>query len=147
MAEFVLDFSFSIYGTSTVKYLTPITLNIFTDSITPTLCIQSPLAEAAPSPYHPQMLFFNPLRLWKATTDHQLNLSTWLMCVQIDVIVLGTMMQQFPITVLKGESYISVSLPRLCVVWPMPLVGKAGFDFHVDEIMSFLRVCGQLTSS
>ena len=25
--------------------------------------------------------------------------------------------------------------------------GKAGFDFHVDEIMSFLRVCGQLTSS
>ena len=56
-------------------------------------------------------------------------------------------MQQFPITVLKGESYISVSLPRLCVVWPMPLVGKAGFDFHVDEIMYFLRVCGQLTSS
>lgn len=69
------------------------------------------------------------------------------MCVQIDVIVLGTMMQQFPITVLKGESYISISLSRLCVVWPMPLVGKAGFDFHVDEIMSFLRVCGQLTSS
>lgn len=62
------------------------------------------------------------------------------MCVQIDAIVLGTMTQQFPITVLKGESYISVSLSRLCVVWPMPLVGKAGFDFHVDEIMSFLRV-------
>ena len=57
MAEFVLAFSFSIFGTSTVKYLTPITLNIFTDSITPTLCIQSPLAEAASSPYHPQMLF------------------------------------------------------------------------------------------
>ena len=50
MAEFVLAFSFSIYVTPKVKYLTPITLNIFTDSITPTLCIQSPLAEAALSP-------------------------------------------------------------------------------------------------
>ena len=55
-----------------------------------------------PFSWPPKNAFINPLRLWQATRDHHLNLSPWLMCVQIGVIVLGTMMQQFPITVLKG---------------------------------------------
>lgn len=142
-------FFFSIYVTPVVKYLAPIILNIFTYSSIQLYLFNLPLLKLSLL-LTTQSYFSQPI--YTLTTHNRPPPQPFYMTHACSDGCSVTLHYDAIVTVLQYYSLERVIFHQYIIIQTLYGVtnafgGRTRFDFDVDEVMSFLRVYGQLPPS